>query len=59
MCDRQLMEKLSTLDANAVLEKTQPHLTKPEVQALMARRDKIVAHFRQLIAQKGEAAVLY
>ncbi len=58
-CDRQLLEKLRKLDGGEVLEKTKPHLNKAEVSALMARRDKIVAHFQQLIAQKGEAAVLY
>lgn len=59
MCDRQLLEKLRELDGAKLLERTEPHLTKSEVQAVMARRDKIVAHFQQLITQKGEAAVLY
>ena len=57
-CDRQLLQKLRMLDENEVLETTKPHLNKREVAAVMARRDKIVAHFDQLIAQKGEAAVL-
>ncbi len=59
MCDRQLLEKLRQLDGDTVLEKTQPHLKKGEVKALMARRDKIVANFQKLIAQKGEGVVLY
>ena len=59
MCDRQLLDKLRKLDGNGVMAKTAPHLTKPEVQAVMARRDKIVAYFEKLIAQKGESAVLY
>jgi hypothetical protein len=58
-CDGKLLEKLRALNGDELLEKTKPHLSKAEVQALMARRDKIVAHFRQLIAQKGEEAVLY
>jgi hypothetical protein len=58
-CDRDLLEKLRALNGEEVMEKTRSHLTKGEVQALMARRDKIVARFQQLIAQKGEAAVLY
>ena len=57
-CDRQLLQKLRMLDGNEVLEKTTPHLNKNEVDAVMAWRDKIVAHFDPLIAQKGEAAVL-
>jgi hypothetical protein len=59
MCDRQLLQKLRELNGAEVLVKTKPHLNKPEVEALMARRDKIVAHFQQLIAEKGEGAVLY
>ena len=58
-CDRQLLEKLKALDANALTEKTAHYLTKDEVKAVMARRDKIVAHFQMLIAEKGENEVLY
>jgi len=58
-CDRHLLEKLKALDANAVAEKTNHYLTKDEVKALMARRDKIVAQFQKLIAEKGENEVLY
>jgi len=59
MCDRQLLEKLKQLDGDEVMEKTKPHLTKSEVKALMARRDKILQYFDKLVAQKGEGAVLY
>jgi len=58
-CDRQLLEKLRQLSYDEVLDKTKPHLAKPEVKAVMARRDKIVAYFEKLIAQKGEGEVLY
>jgi len=58
-CDRQLLEKLKALDANALTEKTSHYLNKDEVKAVMARRDKIVAHFQKLIAEKGENEVLY
>ena len=58
-CDRQLLEKLRTLDAGQLAEKTKHYLTKDEVKAVMARRDKIVARFQQLVSEKGEAAVLY
>lgn len=59
MCDRQLLEKLRQLDQGQVLEKTKPHLTKSEVEAVMARRDLIVAYFERLIAEKGEEKVIY
>ena len=58
-CDRQLLSKLKTLDGNELAVKTKGFLTKPEVEAVMARRDKIVAYFQKLIAEKGEDVVLY
>jgi hypothetical protein len=58
-CDRQLLEKLKALDANVLTEKTSRYLTKDEVKAVMARRDKIVAQFQKMIAEKGENEVLY
>ncbi len=58
-CDRQLFVKLKALDANEVAEKTKHNLTKDEVRAVMTRRDKIVALFQKLIAEKGENEVLY
>ncbi|MGB2899732.1 MAG: hypothetical protein WBB89_10735 [Candidatus Acidiferrum sp.] len=58
-CDRQLLEKLKALDMNALTEKTKGYLTKDEVKGVMARRDKIVAQFQKLIAEKGENEVLY
>jgi hypothetical protein len=58
-CDRQLLEKLKALDANALAEKTKNYLTKDQVKEVMARRDKIVAQFQRMIAEKGENEVLY
>jgi hypothetical protein len=40
-------------------DKTKRYLTKDEVKAVMARRDKIVAQFQKLISEKGEKEVLY
>jgi hypothetical protein len=58
-CDRQLFEKMKALDGNELAEKTKHYLSKDEVKALMARRDKIVAQFQKLISEKGENEVLY
>jgi hypothetical protein len=58
-CDRQLLEKLKALDANTLTEKTSHYLSKDQIKAVMARRDKIVAQFQQMIAEKGENEVLY
>ena len=58
-CPRAMFEKLKSLDANALDEKTSHYLSKDERKAVMSRRDKIVAQFQTMIAQKGENEVLY
>jgi len=58
-CDRQLFDKLKALDGNELAEKTKHYLTKDEVKAVMARRDKIVAQFQKLSSEKGEKEVFY
>jgi len=58
-CDRQLLEKLKALDAAQLAEKTKHYLSKDEVKAVMARRDKIVERFQKLVAEKGENEILY
>jgi len=52
-CDRQLLEKLRRLDAAEVERVTKPHLRKGEIDALMARRDLIVALFRAIDCREG------
>ncbi len=58
-CDRQLLAKLKALDGAELAAKTKGFLTTPELKAVLTRRDKIVAHFQKLVAEKGEDAVLY
>ncbi|HXH07698.1 MAG TPA: hypothetical protein VNI83_14035 [Vicinamibacterales bacterium] len=58
-CDRELPARLRALDAGAFERRTKGHLSRPEIRAVLARRDLIVAHFERLIAEEGEAAVLY
>lgn len=58
-CDRLLLQNLRALTEQAVETSTKPHLSKSEIRAVMTRRDKIVAHYDQLIAEKGEGEVLY
>jgi hypothetical protein len=58
-CDRRLLENLRKLDEKVLTAKTKNLLNKSEIQGVMARRDKIVQVFEQLIAQKGEKEVLY
>ncbi len=58
-CCRELLEKLRTLDAEELEAKTGKYLNELELEGIMKRRDKIVDYFEKLIAEKGEAAVLY
>ncbi len=58
-CDREVLAKLRQLSYEQVFDATKPYLTKNEVKALIARRDKMVAYFDELVAQKGESKVLY
>lgn len=58
-CERRLLEKLRSLDRNEVAQRTKGFLQKLQIDGLMARRDKIVALFDDLIAKKGEKEVLY
>ncbi len=57
--DRSLLARLRRLDAADVRETTAHCLNGYEVEALMKRRDALVAHYDRLIAEKGAAAVLY
>lgn len=58
-CDRHLLQRLRQLSRAEVEAAAGKHLTRDEIDALMARRDLIVAHFERLIAERGEAEVLY
>jgi hypothetical protein len=58
-CDRQLFDKLKTLDGNELAARTKGYLTKDELKAVMVRRDKIVTQFEKLISERGEKEVLY
>jgi hypothetical protein len=57
--DRKLMPRLEALDGVAVKKTVGDWLTKSEVDAMMKRRDLLVAHFKKLIADLGEDKVLY
>jgi hypothetical protein len=57
--DRTLLARLRQLDAATVRAATAHCLNGYEVDAMMKRRDALVAHYDGLIAAKGAAAVLY
>jgi len=58
-CSRELLQKLRSLDGEELAAKLGNYLNGGELEGIMARRDKVVAHFEKLIAEKDEAAVLY
>jgi hypothetical protein len=57
--DRTLWVKLQALERSAVKAAVRDWLTNAEVDAMMKRRDLLVAHFSRLIADSGEEKVLY
>jgi hypothetical protein len=57
--DRKLLAKMEALSAASVKKAAGDFLTTTEIDAMMARRDLLVAHFKQLIADLGEDKVLY
>ena len=57
--DRTLLARLRALDADQVRAATAHCVSPFEASALMKRRDALVAHFDQLVKEKGAGAVLY
>jgi len=59
-CERRLFERIKTLTREEILAATSPTLTESEVDWVMRRRDKVVAHIENLIETRGgEGAVLF
>jgi hypothetical protein len=54
---RPVFERLERLDAAAVEGHASPWIRGRQVSTLLKRRDRIVAHVRRLVAERGEAAV--
>jgi hypothetical protein len=57
--DRQLFTKLESVSADEIKAAVKDFLTKSELEAVLKRRDLLVAHFKKQIADFGEAKVLY
>ena len=57
--DRNLLAKLETLTKQGVRDVMKDFLTGHEIDAMLARRNTLVAHFKNLIATLGEDKVLY
>ena len=57
--DRRLLAKLEALSKDDVRQAVSDFLTRSELDAMMQRRDLLVAHFKKRVAELGEARVLY
>lgn len=58
-CDRGLLEHLRAMTPESLAKAVGGSLTKPEQEALLARRDAIVKVYEARIAKASEAAVLF
>ena len=58
-CERRLFARLGSLDEALARKRLVPYLQKPEIEALLARSRYIVGRLKTLIAERGEAQVLY
>jgi hypothetical protein len=58
-CERILWDRLRTLSDNEIKERMAPYLDGREIGALLARRDRIVAHIEKLIEENGEDRVIF
>jgi hypothetical protein len=58
-CSRGLLAQLKALTQGRVTSAVGTHLTKEEVAALLARRDRIVAFFEKAVKEKGDEKVLF
>lgn len=57
--DRALFARLQAITREDVERVTKDWLTTREIDPLMQRRDLLVAHFKKLIAERGDNQVLY
>ncbi len=58
-CERHLYVRLGSLDETLVMERLTPYLKKIEIEAILARSKVVVERMKTLIAERGEALVLY
>ena len=60
ICGRSLFERVKSLQRDELLEVMSPPLSESEVDWVLRRRDKVVAHIEELIVTRGdENAVLF
>jgi hypothetical protein len=58
-CERQLLARMRALTTEQVREALHPYVGGAEVDAVIARRDSIVAFFEKRAAERGDASAYY
>ncbi|MFC2163787.1 hypothetical protein ACFLT2_02175 [Acidobacteriota bacterium] len=56
---RAFVEKINALDFNQIKEAVGPYLTKEEIEAILDRKELLLAEIQEMIREKGEENVLY
>jgi len=56
---KSLLEGLERLDYQDLRKRTNKYLSDPQIKAILQRRDAILELARKLVAERGEAAVIY
>ena len=59
VCDTTLYRNLKSLDRKELRDMLGSYLDFMQIDSIVRRRDKIVNHLDQLVAERGETAVLY
>ncbi len=57
--DKALLARMEGLTEDRIKAAVGKYLTDDEIEAILERRDRLVTHFRDLVAKRGAAAVLY
>ncbi len=58
-CERGLYESLKSLDKARVRQELKPYLPKSEIEAMMRRREKILALLLEIVEKRGADAVIF
>lgn len=58
-CERTIWERLKGLSEDTIKRALQPYLKKSQIKAVERRRQKLVDHFKKLIGERGEEAVIF
>jgi hypothetical protein len=58
-CDKNMLAKLRDLKVEDVKARISKWVPPREIESMMARRDALVALYDKLIAERGEARVLF